>query len=159
LRYLEKKGYASIERNYCTPHGEIDLLVHGTGTGAAEAALVFVEIKLRRGTGFGNPLEAVTPKKQARICLTAEQYLAEQGEDCVAGFDEVRFDVVGILTTAWDEEAGGQARGRCFPRCISVGVLGAKLPFHPMRSCYFIIVRSFGSGNPEVVTRVRVETW
>ena len=56
--------------------------------------LVFVEVKLRRGTGFGDPLEAVTPRKQARIRRVAELYLAEKGADVD---EEVRFDVVGIL--------------------------------------------------------------
>jgi putative endonuclease len=91
LKYLVNKGYALVERNYRTRHGEIDLVVH------SERALVFVEVKLRRGTGFGNPLEAVTPRKQARIRRIAEQYLADKGEDFVARFEEVRFDVVGIL--------------------------------------------------------------
>ncbi len=91
MRYLEKKGYEALERNYRTRHGEIDLIVRGEGT------LVFVEVKLRRGMGFGDPLEAVTPQKQARIRLMAERYLAKKGEDFVANFDEVRFDVVGIL--------------------------------------------------------------
>lgn len=93
LRYLAEKGYEALERNYRTRHGEIDLVVRG------ERALVFVEVKLRRGTGFGEPLEAVTPKKQAKVRLMAEQYLAERGDDFVAGFDEMRFDVVGILAS------------------------------------------------------------
>ncbi len=88
LRYLAKKGYTLVERNYRTRLGEIDLIVRDKG------ALVFVEVKLRRGTDFGDPLEAVTPRKQARIRRVAELYLAEKG----AGVDEeVRFDVVGIL--------------------------------------------------------------
>jgi putative endonuclease len=91
LKYLVKKGYALVERNYRTRHGEIDLIVR------TQRALVFVEVKLRRGTGFGDPLEAVTPRKQARIRRIAEQYLAEKGEVFLARFDEVRFDVVGIL--------------------------------------------------------------
>ena len=94
LRYLAKKGYAAVECNYRTHHGEIDLVVRD------ESTLIFVEVKLRRGTGFGDPLEAVTPQKQARIRLTAEQYLAEKGKAFVAGFDEMRFDIVGILLVA-----------------------------------------------------------
>ncbi len=94
LRYLAEKGYEVLERNYRTRQGEMDLILRG------ERALVFVEVKLRKGTGFfGDPLEAVTPEKQARIRLTAEHYLALMGEDFVAGFDEVRFDVVGILVS------------------------------------------------------------
>jgi putative endonuclease len=55
--------------------------------------LVFVEVKLRRGTGYGHPLDAVTPRKQAVIRRLAERFLAEKEPD----FDTVRFDVVGIL--------------------------------------------------------------
>ncbi len=91
LEYLAKKGYAPVQRNYRTRYGEIDLVV------CHEETLVFVEVKLRRGTGFGDPLEAVTPGKQAKIRLVAEQYLASQGEDFAASFDELRFDVVAIL--------------------------------------------------------------
>ena len=48
---------------------------------------------MRRGTGFGSPLDAVTPRKQAAIRSLAEMYLAKKEPD----FDTVRFDVVGIL--------------------------------------------------------------
>ena len=59
LRYLIKHGYRLVERNYRTRRGEIDLIVR------KEEALVFVEVKLRSSTSFGDPLEAVTPRKQA----------------------------------------------------------------------------------------------
>jgi putative endonuclease len=55
--------------------------------------LVFVEVKLRRGVGFGDPLEAVTPRKQAAVRALAERYLSDKKPD----FDAIRFDVVGIL--------------------------------------------------------------
>ncbi len=91
LAYLVEKGYVPVEHNYRTRHGEIDLILdHGN-------TLVFVEVKLRRGMGFGDPLEAVTSRKQTRIRLIAEQYLAEKGEDFADNFDAMRFDVVGIL--------------------------------------------------------------
>jgi putative endonuclease len=57
--------------------------------------LVFVEVKLRRGAGFGDPLEAVTPRKQEKLRLVAEEYLAREGDS--GDFDEVRFDAVGVL--------------------------------------------------------------
>ena len=57
--------------------------------------LVFTEVKLRRGTGFGSPLDAITARKQAAIRSLAQQYLAEKEP----GFDTVRFDVVGILVS------------------------------------------------------------
>ena len=54
---------------------------------------MFVEVKLRRGTSFGDPAEAVTPRKQQTIRSIAEQYIAEREPD----FEEARFDVIGLL--------------------------------------------------------------
>ncbi len=87
LRYLTRRGYELVERNYRTRYGELDLILRHQDT------LVFVEVKLRRGVGFGDPLEAVTPRKQAAIRALAERYLAEKEPD----FDAVRFDVIGII--------------------------------------------------------------
>lgn len=92
VQYLSRIGYELVERNYRTRYGEIDLILRDGET------LVFVEVKLRRGTGYGNPLESVTPRKQEQIRDIAEQYLAELQPE----FEELRFDVVGIL------DRGGQ---------------------------------------------------
>ena len=92
LRYLTQQGYELVERNYRTRYGELDLILRHENT------IVFVEVKLRRGTGYGDPLDAVTPRKQAAIRSLAEQYLAEKTPD----FDAVRFDVVGILAERGD---------------------------------------------------------
>ena len=89
LRYLTRRGYSLVERNFRTRRGEIDLVVRNDGV------LVFVEVKLRRTTNFGDPLEAVTPRKQATIRSLAVQYLAERNPH----FDTLRFDVIGILAT------------------------------------------------------------
>jgi putative endonuclease len=87
LRYLIKRGYKLLERNYRTRRGEIDLIVRH------DDAIVFVEVKLRRGTGFGDPLEAVTPHKQNTLRSVAEHYLYTRKPT----FDTLRFDVIGIL--------------------------------------------------------------
>jgi putative endonuclease len=58
-----------------------------------DEALVFVEVKLRRGTGFGDPLEAVTPRKQHTLRSAAEHYLYTRKPH----FDTLLFDVIGIL--------------------------------------------------------------
>jgi putative endonuclease len=98
LRYLTRRGYTLVERNYRTRYGELDLILRHHDT------LVFVEVKMRRGVGFGDPLEAVTARKQAAIRALARRYLSERGPNLEA----VRFDVVGIL-------AGGGA-----PRVVHV---------------------------------------
>ena len=87
MRYLIQNGYTLVERNYRTRRGEIDLIVRKDDT------LVFVEVKLRRGTGFGGPLEAVTPRKQHTLRSVAEHYLYTRS----AHYDTLRFDVIGIL--------------------------------------------------------------
>ena len=55
--------------------------------------LDFVEVKLRRGTGFGDPLEAVTHRKQNTLRSVAEHYLYTRKPH----YDALRFDVIGIL--------------------------------------------------------------
>lgn len=55
--------------------------------------LVVVEVKLRRTTAYGDPLDAVTPRKQRAIRLMTEEYLSENDLD----LQDLRFDVVGIL--------------------------------------------------------------
>lgn len=87
LSHLLAEGYSLVERNYRTRYGEIDLIL------ADGDCLVFVEVKLRRGVGFGDPAEAVTLRKQQTIRFIAEQYIAEREPR----FEEARFDVVGIL--------------------------------------------------------------
>ncbi len=86
-RYLTGKDYEIVESNYRTRRGELDLISRHADT------LVIVEVKLRRRTAYGTPLEAVTPRKQQAIRLKAEEYLAEKSPE----FQSLRFDVVGIL--------------------------------------------------------------
>jgi putative endonuclease len=86
-RYLSRKGYEILESNYRTRRGELDLISRFHNT------LVIVEVKLRRGTAYGTPLEAVTPRKQQAIRLMTEEYLGER----VPEFQALRFDVIGIL--------------------------------------------------------------
>ena len=86
-RYLSRKGYEVVESNYRTRRGELDLISR------FHNILVIVEVKLRRGTAYGTPLEAVTPLKQQAIRLMTEEYLAERAPE----FQALRFDVIGIL--------------------------------------------------------------
>ena len=52
--------------------------------------VVFCEVKSKGGTGFGDPLEMVTPEKARRVRRAAEAWLAAHPE--CDGL-EVRFDV------------------------------------------------------------------
>jgi putative endonuclease len=84
--FLLEKGYRVLQRNYRYGNGEIDIVAVDGIT------LVFVEVKLRSTDAFGDPEEAVTPRKQRQIRMAAEGYLTEHAiEDC-----ECRCDVIAI---------------------------------------------------------------
>ena len=62
---LESQGYRILETNFRCRYGEIDLIVED------ECDLVFVEVKMRRGTASGLPEEAVDARKQRRLLQVA----------------------------------------------------------------------------------------
>jgi putative endonuclease len=88
-RYLQKKGYKLVERNYRCAVGELDLIV------LDRRVVVFVEVKTRTGHGFGSPLEAVEFRKQRKMIQTAQFFLSAKGLQQ----REARFDVIGISWT------------------------------------------------------------
>ncbi len=69
IKYLRNEGYKIRSRNFRTKFGEIDIIAKDKDT------LVFVEVKTRSGTGFGNPEESITPGKIGRIIKACEYYL------------------------------------------------------------------------------------
>jgi len=85
-RYLQKKGYKLVERNYRCTVGELDLIV------LDRRVVVFVEVKTRTSHGFGSPLEAVEFRKQRKMIQAAQYYLAEKRLQQ----RDARFDVVGV---------------------------------------------------------------
>ncbi len=89
IAFLEEKGYQLWERNYRGREGEIDLIVN------RDRLVVFVEVKARSSVRFGQPYEAVTPRKRRAIIRTADQYLYER--NLLEGWD-VRYDVISITT-------------------------------------------------------------
>lgn len=86
-KYLKKKGYKIIDRNYSNHIGEIDIIA------SSKDILVFVEVKFRQTDEFGLPREAVGIYKQNKIKKTATLYLQQNNL-----FEkQIRFDVVDIL--------------------------------------------------------------
>lgn len=59
-KYLIKLGWKIINRNYQKRYGEIDIIARDKNT------LVFVEVKTRKGDGFG-PIEESIPPWKIRI--------------------------------------------------------------------------------------------
>ena len=89
VEFLRKKGYRIIERNFRCKRGEIDIV-------ASEGnSLVFVEVKTRSSTQFGEPEQAVNPEKLRHLQHTAYIYLRKN--KIKPGGVRFRFDIVSIL--------------------------------------------------------------
>ena len=75
LKYLKKKGYKKVAKNYRTKHSEIDLIVKN------KTHLVFVEVKTRDINSdfekFGRPARAVNEIKRRHILNAVSQYLRD----------------------------------------------------------------------------------
>lgn len=88
-RYLEEHGYVVLDRNWRCPHGEIDIVARD-----ADGRIVVVEVKARRGRGYGDPLEAVVARKVLRLRRLTAAWLEAHPEHRGG---EVRIDVIGVL--------------------------------------------------------------
>jgi putative endonuclease len=87
LAHLVDQGMVVLDRNWRCRTGEIDLILRDGSD------LVFCEVKTRRTTRFGTPVEAVDETKVRRLRQLAAQWLAEAG----LRPGGVRFDVVSVL--------------------------------------------------------------
>lgn len=85
-RFLKKKGYKIVERNYRCANGEVDLIA------LDRRVIVFVEVKTRAAHGYGSPLEAVAFYKQRKMIAAAQYFLHEKK----LHQRDARFDVIGI---------------------------------------------------------------
>ena len=84
--FLRTHRYTIVARNYRCRAGEIDLVALDGAT------VVFVEVRSRRGTALGTPLESVDARKQARVGRVARHFVAAHGW----GERDARFDVIGV---------------------------------------------------------------
>ena len=71
--YLFQKGYTILGRNIRTPHGEIDILA------LKDQILIFVEVKTRTSTAFGNPENSIDARKLNHMKASALYYAQKNG--------------------------------------------------------------------------------
>lgn len=90
--YLAATGIEVIDRNWRCSDGEIDLV------GVDGDTLVIVEVKTRSSLDYGDPLEAITPAKLARLYLLASKWRRASSRH----FPSFRVDAVSVL----DDGAG-----------------------------------------------------
>lgn len=86
-RWLTRKGWRIVYRRFTNGHRDIDLVAQRDST------IAFVEVKARKGSEFGDPVEAVHHRKQRELTKSAHVWIDRHGRA-----EEVyRFDVVGVL--------------------------------------------------------------
>ena len=86
-RWYRLRGWRVVGANVWAAGNEVDLIVR------RGRRLRFVEVKEKRGPGYGEPAEAVTEEKQRRVRRAAAMWLASHPElDRV----DVGFDVVAV---------------------------------------------------------------
>jgi len=90
LAAYRARGFELVARNWRCPLGEIDLVLR------REGLVVVCEVKTRRGVDLGGPFEAVDARKQRKLRLLAQAFLASVTDE----HDAVRFDVASVRMDA-----------------------------------------------------------
>lgn len=84
--YLERNGYAILERNWVSGKAEVDIIAQKDGL------LAVIEVKTRSTDEFGLPQEFVKPRKIRLLVEAIDAYIAKNGLET-----EVRFDIIAVV--------------------------------------------------------------
>lgn len=84
--FLQKQGLKLLDANYRCRFGEIDLVLRDGET------LVFAEVRKRSSADFGGAAASIDRRKQQRLILTAQHYIASSPGDRPCRFDAVLLD-------------------------------------------------------------------
>ena len=93
-RYLKRKGFKELTRNFSCKRGEIDLVMVDS-----DSSIVFVEVKTRADEDFAEAESAITADKKRKLITTARYFITTNN---IAN-RPCRFDVVIILLGAKGE--------------------------------------------------------
>ncbi|MBN9106817.1 MAG: YraN family protein [Propionibacteriaceae bacterium] len=88
--HLEGLGWRVLERNWRCADGEVDIIAVQPGS---PPVVVFCEVKARRSTAFGQPVEAITAVKLAKLRQLVQVWLQQVGRPVPC----VRLDAIGVL--------------------------------------------------------------
>ena len=83
--FLKTKGFEIVARNYRFQKAEIDLIVR------RDNWLIFVEVKTRSSSSFGEPEDFVDEYKVGHIFRAAEEYIFSTD-----WHGHIRFDIVSV---------------------------------------------------------------
>jgi putative endonuclease len=87
-KFVEKKGYDIIERDWKSGHHDLDIIARDEDT------LVIIEVKTRRNRLFGDPEEAIDYKKRQSLQSAINHYVKSHHVNA-----PVRFDIISIVGT------------------------------------------------------------
>jgi len=92
--YLQTQGLRLVAQNWQQPKvGELDLVM--IETGLACSTLVFIEVRQRKFSNYGDAALSVTASKQRKVIKTAQSFLQQYPE---YAHYECRFDVIAYNT-------------------------------------------------------------
>lgn len=82
LQTLTANGLTILAQNWRCPVGELDIVAQELAPDFASGHpqvtwLVLVEVRTRRGDAFGTALQALTPRKAAKLREVAESYVQQ----------------------------------------------------------------------------------
>ena len=87
-RYLIRKGYTLLERNWRVGHLELDIIAEWYGE------IIFVEVKTRSNEDFAPAISAIDDEKFKNLRIAAGQYLHLNHLD-----QPIRFDIITVVGT------------------------------------------------------------
>jgi len=91
-RWLRRRGWRVVAERFRSGRRDLDLIVERDGT------VAFVEVKTRNRTAFGDPVEAVSWRKQRELIRSAMVWADRFGPPGAA----YRFDIVGVVVVGRD---------------------------------------------------------
>jgi len=86
-RWMNERGWTTLGRRVRSGHRDLDLVMERQGV------VAFVEVKARRGEGFGGPASAVDWRKRRELVRSALVWMDRFGDP----LKSYRFDVIGIV--------------------------------------------------------------
>ena len=87
-RFLKRKGFRIVTRNYACPRGEIDIVA------LDGKVVVFVEVKTRSNQEHADPIDAVDRHKQRQLTNTAKYFL----KHTISEHSICRYDVITLIS-------------------------------------------------------------
>ena len=96
VKFMKKSGYKLVKRNFTTPFGEADAILLKDGI------TVFLEVKTRSNTLFGEPKDSVGYRKQEKYKKIAQYYKLKYGETPISfAVAEVTEEGVNVIEDAF----------------------------------------------------------